>query len=577
MSSRGFTWLTLAIVTTIVAWTCWPVVEVPQLEPDDFRYLSLIEQLQAGLGAGLPESFVVENRWDHLWYVETDAVLRFFRPTVLTSFWLDKVLWKDPITGLCWSNVILFLTSAVLVVFVLKRMLKDRLAVLFGSALYAALFAHGECIWYVSGRTETLAAIGFLAGLALWIQGPDRRRLRQLAIVAYAFALFTKELTAALPVVCLLWDRWIERREGSLYALLKRDAKLWIAWGSVAVGYFVLRQVVLGRTSAGQLIEPYFVSPLSANFPGHLWMQLRSYVGNLVAAEVTPPFMKPEDLAAWSTLTGWILGSLAMLGAGFLVVREPLARLLAALAVLTWLPTCFVYVSERYLLLPSLAVAGLAALGLAKLRTQPIARWAGIAVLLLWTGHQASLLRLKHVLICQSPRVANATMQHLQTALPHPPAKGATILFIAYPGDDIAAQFLEPHMRCFFHDPTLRVHVLSVLPQRERLPQPVTVKRLGPSSLELRGTPSVMAHGNLFKYVDYASRTPITSPRLGFTATVLDGDATACRAVRFDFERPLRECLVLRFHRWPADFDKDLEHAPKGIQISRCSLEVLRP
>ena len=78
---RPWSWAVRVFLLVLVFWTCWPVLDKPQLEADDFRYLALVQQLQVNPDADLFGSMVVENRWDHMWWVGIEGKARFFRPT----------------------------------------------------------------------------------------------------------------------------------------------------------------------------------------------------------------------------------------------------------------------------------------------------------------------------------------------------------------------------------------------------------------------------------------------------------------------------------------------------------------
>jgi hypothetical protein len=83
--------------------------------------------------------------------------------------------------------------------------------------------------------------------------------------------------------------------------------------------------------------------------------------------------------------------------------RERAAWFCALFVFVTWLPTSFVYVSERYLMLPSVGIAGLVAVALGRLRGAPL-QLAGLLLVLLWAGHQAYMLQAKNAALMSQPR-----------------------------------------------------------------------------------------------------------------------------------------------------------------------------
>ena len=58
---------------------------------------------------------------------------------------------------------------------------------------------------------------------------------------------------------------------------------------------------------------------------------------------------------------------------------------------LTWLPVSFVYVSERYLYLPSVGIAGMAGLALARIRLHRDLGWVSLFVMLAWMRRRMSV------------------------------------------------------------------------------------------------------------------------------------------------------------------------------------------
>src|SRR5262249_32119241 len=152
---------TLLGVVVLVLWTCLPIFGLPQLEPDDYRYLSLVDDLRGGRVSWVAAA-TVENRWDHLWWIDTDAVVRFFRPTVILSFLLDDLVPGGSPAGLLATNLLLHLACCLLAALLIFRIAGSGLGAALGSLLFAAFACHAETIWYVSGRTDTLAALGFL-------------------------------------------------------------------------------------------------------------------------------------------------------------------------------------------------------------------------------------------------------------------------------------------------------------------------------------------------------------------------------------------------------------------------------
>lgn len=534
----------LALVAGIVLWTCLPVLADPQLEPDDYRYLSLVRDLKLGRVSLLTAS-VVENRWDHLWWIDGDAVIRFFRPSLFLSFLLDDCVHGGSPRGLLATNVLLHLACCLLVTLLAHRLLRSGPGAAFASLLFAAFACHAEVVWYVSGRNETLAAMGFFAAALLHVGGQ-----RWLALPCFAFALFAKEPTVVLPFLLWLHDRVVARRGVPRRA----DVGLWLAHAAVVAAYLALRHCALGG-DAVPLSHPYFVGPTRPEFPAHVLGQLRNYGENLLCARMTPPFLRPEQILDHASVAGSITVGAAVSAITLLLGRVRLFWWLVAWALATWLPTTVAYVSERHLYLPSFGIAASAGLLLQQaIRIGPSARWwahalaiALAAALGTWTWHQASELRAKNTLLMHAPRQAEAIARSLAD-LREQVASTRHLLLVNLPGDVFTAQFLEDQMRCVLGVRDLVCRVLTTLPMCGPPAREVTVERLGAEDLRITGSPLLMTRDAMpFPWRRLARGERIHSERLGFSVEVARGDGRNCWELEFQLEQPVATWTVVTF------------------------------
>lgn len=525
-------------LAALVWWTCVAVWQHPQLDPDDYRYLAIAAAPDASFASG----WIVENRWDHLWWVDA-APVRFFRPAVIASFRLDHALWAVGSGGFQVTNVLLHAVCALLVVVVLHRWWGSALAAWLGGLLWASFACHAETIWYLSGRTETLAAAGFLGALAAQAQGRPARRA--LAPFGYALALLSKELTLALPLVALAADRWILGRGPSLRALLRADRGLYAGYAVVLVAWAVLRRTLLGPEGAGTLPFPYFVAPDAPGFAAHVVTGLRSYAANLVAGDLTPPFLQPAQLDDWLSPAGrWLAPALALLLLASQLVR-PAGRVLVGLALVTWLPTAPVYVSERYLELPSFAVAAAVASMVAGLATRPLAQGAFVATLAAWGALQAVELERKNRVMAEVPRAPTAVAERLADLGPTL-RDGRPLLFVDFPGDWVHAQFLQDQLRVDWNLPTVHARVLAPIgpPWTEAAP---AVAATG-TRVQLRAAGALVdRREQLFPTVPLRDGTRVDRAHLGFTVTVVEGDGERARAIVAELPTPVADWHVVRF------------------------------
>lgn len=565
--------LSCVLCVLVVTWVSWPALEIPRLEDDDYRYLNLIQQLKTNDSADLLDALIVENRWDHLWFVNESGRVRFFRPTVVLSYALDWAIWgKRYAFGLTLTNVLVHLACSLLVAFLLFRWLGPGWPAVASSALFAGLWSHGECIYYVAGRTDSLAALGFLAALALHVAGDRRPSLRWWAIPCFAFGLLTKELVVGAPLVLFAHDRLVSDRHQTVRALLHAEWKLYAAYAVTGVAILLAKQLALGGQSS-DLVYPYFVPPFGHGFAEHLWLQARSYAGNLILAEWTIPFADAAIVALVHSPAGIVVGVALILAAGLLAWRDGRFWFLLLLAAVTWLPVSFVYVSERYLYLPSVAYVGI--LGLLVVKSPP--KWHSTLALLLgvYAAFHAIELHAKARTIVQQPgsvREMAAQIEPVKESL----VRGGRFLLVNEPGNIFRAQFAQAIFRILLDDPTLQVDVLTMMPGQDapawRRGDPfvpamgagVRLRRNGPRHLVLEGKPA--APGQRAQHVQEYGFTSFSWSRLDrpaeyrtptLEAHVLAGDSAGASKLEFVLPEPLDRYQILV---WEADADDPTEH-----------------
>lgn len=531
-----------ALVLVVVASTTRSVFERPQLEPDDYRYLELARQLSAGEGS-LARLFLVENDWRHLWWLDVPGAVRFFRPTVLASFWLDEALHGGSAAGCLRTNVLLHAGCCLLVLACLSRILRSRFAAVAGATLFAAFACHAEVVWYGSGRTATLAAMGFLLGFLFHTS--QRPWIRFLALPAYAFALLSKESMLGLPLVCLASRRCLGAAPAGWLHLLRERRWYYGGFALVAACYLVTRTYLLSRSGGASVVYPYFIVPWSSLFPAHLWLQVRNYAENLFFAQPTDPFLTPDQLPAYSTTVGGLVSAAALITLFACLRRRRRFGLLLLVALLTWLPASVVYTSERYLYVPSFALAGCAALLLERALTSRRATVLVLATLLLWTGHQGWWMARKTYALAVHPRPAYAIARQLSGLRGR--VQGRELLFLDFPGDWVHAQFLQDQLRVELREPDLRARVLSVLPERATTSD-LSVQREDPQSLRIAAPrPLIEGSHSLFPLSPLATGSRIERAELGFSVEVRRGQKESAAEIVVRFPKPPEHYLLLQF------------------------------
>lgn len=146
----------------------------------------------------------------HMW---TDMQIKFFRPVIGLSLWIDHAVWGLNPLGYHLSNVLTHALNSFLVAVVgflllhalgLDR-LAARLAAALGGALFLVLPSHTEAVAWISGRTDVIAAFWCLASFCAYLIGRETRRplYFRAALLLFCVALLAKESTVGYPFILL--------------------------------------------------------------------------------------------------------------------------------------------------------------------------------------------------------------------------------------------------------------------------------------------------------------------------------------------------------------------------------------
>ncbi|MEP6593635.1 MAG: hypothetical protein ABJC51_08075, partial [Acidobacteriota bacterium] len=188
-----------------------------------------------------------------------------FRPLVNVSYAVDRLAFGAGPEGFHATSIALHAGVVALIYFFLAALLADagltrgtRTAAFLGAAAFALHPIQTEAVGYVSGRSELLCALWFLASLlaARRAMHSGRRIDAGISLVCAALALASKEVAIALPVVILAYD-WLlgpggesARRARRRRYLVPAIAALLIA-GAVRAAALGLPAVVPGARAAG--------------------------------------------------------------------------------------------------------------------------------------------------------------------------------------------------------------------------------------------------------------------------------------------------------------------------------------
>jgi protein O-mannosyl-transferase len=316
-------------------------------------------------------------------YFSVDADKGMYRPLLLSSYALNFALHGFEVGGYHWGNILLHAANAAWVWWLARL-----LGAAYGQALLAGLlFAihplAGEPVNYLSSRSESLVACGFLAALALFLRsGGNNNRFLGFSYFAFALALLSKSTAVVLPAVVLAYD------------LLHRGTVDWRRLVARHVPFAALAVLYVGWISYIRFL-PRSLDQQVRSATAQLLTQLKAFAYYLylivspVKLNIEHQFLRQDQAEFWLTLLPALL-LLSWLGVlGFLWKKGRFTPLwLNIWAAATLAPVMVVplniFVNERrlYLALAALCV-GLGLLHLPRLELRRTGRWVGAAALIL--------------------------------------------------------------------------------------------------------------------------------------------------------------------------------------------------
>ena len=283
------------------------------------------------------------------WWEDTGQGIRPLLKLTYLLNWLSS--WGT--TGFIGVNVLVHGAVVLLVFHLAKAMLAaqclhDKLpfAAWAAAALFAVHPANTEAVTYISGRSTSLMALLYLAGIAFHAMNrtarnvPPRWWQHSLPPVCFALALGVKETAVTFPVALLLWDMAC----GARFKVALRNA--WPSWLllALAVAFFMLNDAY--RAAMGRSLEFNTLQGNAATQLTALTYLLRQWAMP-VWLNIDPDLTVQHDFSQSLPGVGLLLTSIALMLSTWR--KRPWICFAVAWALLHWLPL--------YLFLPRLDVA----------------------------------------------------------------------------------------------------------------------------------------------------------------------------------------------------------------------------
>ena len=174
----------------------------------------------------------------------------YYRPLLLASYIVDYQIWQLNPIGYHLTNVILHCLSAILLFRLFLMIVREPLAALAGSLLFALHPIQTESVAWVAGRNDVLVGLCIIMMTYWYVLQYERpehsRRSILLAALSFLLALFSKESAAFFVVLPAAYE--IILRKTPLRAVLTgQRLPFYSLAGGTLVIYFLIRLAIFGE------------------------------------------------------------------------------------------------------------------------------------------------------------------------------------------------------------------------------------------------------------------------------------------------------------------------------------------
>ena len=323
------------------------------------------------------------NVWS---FRQVSSVTNYYRPMMTLGYLACYKLFGMRAFGFHLVSLLLHVLVVCLVFVLAERLTRDRVAAFVAGALFALHPIHTESVDWIAAVTDLELTFFYLLtfGIFLALTKPGGRRSAPMLaalVVSFVLALFSKEQAMTLPVLATIYEHFYreDRSETSIPQKLARYGLLWVA----GVVYLLFRIHFFGALAPAE--------NLPTLTPKQILLSAVALVGQYAWKLLWPVrlcgfymFYPNSQLFDPHVLAGAVV--LLALAALFIVCwrsREPNVRLIS-FAILWFFATLAPVLNahwvaanvftERYLYLPSVAVAWAVGLGASKLWSRALPR-----------------------------------------------------------------------------------------------------------------------------------------------------------------------------------------------------------
>src|SRR5688572_2215613 len=158
-----------------------------------------------------------------------NPISRAYRPSGMTFYWILLQLFDLNAAPYHWVAWLLHAINTWLVYLILKGP-GGRPGATVGAMLFACQAAFADIYWNFGSIFELLCALGFFAGILLWINREGSWKTTLVCGMVFLFALKAKEMAITLPVIWILCDLLLRNNRDvlrTLHALVPAAFGIW--------------------------------------------------------------------------------------------------------------------------------------------------------------------------------------------------------------------------------------------------------------------------------------------------------------------------------------------------------------
>jgi len=119
----------------------------------------------------------------------------FYRPFQIFTYMIDYSIWGLNARGYHFTNIVLHITAALSIFWLINIVFKDNFLSLLTGAFFVVHPIHTEAVTYISGRADSLALVFALLCVIFYVKSLSYKRSGAfcLMVLSYVFALLSKE------------------------------------------------------------------------------------------------------------------------------------------------------------------------------------------------------------------------------------------------------------------------------------------------------------------------------------------------------------------------------------------------